>query len=69
MEIKEGDLVITLPRVERIRAILDRIVAGQIGVVTSVSSRFDGKWVYGVLIDGQEYFLFDDEVKKLEEKC
>ena len=69
MEIKEGDLVITLPRVERIRAILDRIVAGQIGVVTSVSSRFDGKWVYGVLIDGQEYFLFDDEVKKLEKKC
>ena len=69
MEIKEGDLVITLPRVERIRAILDKIVAGQIGVVTSVSSRFDGKWVYGVLIDGQEYFLFDDEVKKLEEKC
>ena len=66
MEIKEGDLVITLPRVERIRAILDRIVAGQVGVVTSVSSRFDGRWVFGVLIEGQEYFLFDDEVKKLE---
>ena len=69
MEIKEGDLVITLPKVEKIRAIVDRIQAGQIGVVTSVSSRFDGRWVFGVLIDGQEYFLFDDEVKKLEEKC
>ena len=66
MEIKEGDLVVTLPRVEKIRAIVDRIQAGQIGVVTSVSSRFDGRWVFGVLIEGQEYFLFDDEVKKLE---
>ena len=66
MEIKEGDLVVTLPRVEKIRAIVDRIQAGQIGVVTSVSSRFDGRWGFGVLIEGQEYFLFDDEVKKLE---
>ena len=69
MEIKEGDLVITLPRVERIRAILDRIVAGQIGVVTSVSSKFNGKFVYGVIIDGEEYFLFSDEIQKLEEEC
>jgi hypothetical protein len=69
MEIKEGDLVMTLPKVEKIKAILDRIYVGQIGVVTSVSSRFGGKFVYGVLLDGQEYFLFDDEIQKLEKEC
>ena len=66
MEIKEGDLVITLPKVEKIRAIIDKIGTGEIGIVTSVSSKFDSKLVYGVMIDGQEYFLFSDEIKKLE---
>ena len=65
MGLKEGDLVITLPRVEKIRAIIDKIGTGQIGVVTSVSSKFDSKLVYGVLIEGQEYFLFEDEIEKL----
>ena len=68
MEIKEGDLVVTLPRVEKIRAIIDKIGQGQIGVVTSVSSKFDSRLVYGVLIEGQEYFLFADEIEKLEKK-
>ena len=68
-EIVEGDLVITLAKVEKIRAIVDKLNEGQIGVVTSISSKFDGKLVYGVIIDGQEYFLFSDEVKKVEEKC
>lgn len=68
MDIKEGDLVITLPKVEKIRAIIDQLGKGKIGVVTSVSSKFDAKLVYGVLIDGQEYFLFADEIEKLEEK-
>ncbi len=68
-EIVEGDLVITLAKVEKIRAIVDKLNEGQIGVVTSISSKFDGKLVYGVLIDGQEYFLFSDEVQKVEDKC
>tara|TARA_Y100001963_G_C6670620_1_gene394927 strand:- start:452 stop:664 length:213 start_codon:yes stop_codon:yes gene_type:complete len=68
-EIVEGDLVITLAKVEKIRAIVDKLHEGQIGVVTSISSKFAGKLVYGVLIDGQEYFLFSDEVQKMEEEC
>ena len=69
MELKEGDLVVTLPRVEQIRAIIDKLEKGQIGVITSISSKFDKKSVYGVLIDGETYFLFEDEIEKLEKKC
>tara|TARA_Y100001937_G_C6986592_1_gene270187 strand:- start:135 stop:341 length:207 start_codon:yes stop_codon:yes gene_type:complete len=68
MELKEGDLVVTLARVEKIRAIVDQLKEGQVGVVTSISSKFAGKKVYGVLIDGHEYFLFEDEIEKMEEK-
>ena len=67
MELMEGDLVITLPQVEKIRAIIDKIGQGQVGVVTSISSKFDSKTVYGVLIDGEVYYLFEDEIKKMEE--
>jgi len=69
MELKEGDLVVTLPKVEKIRAIIDKIGQGQIGVVVNMSSRFDKKTVYGVLLDGTIYYLFEDEIEKLEKKC
>jgi hypothetical protein len=69
MEIKEGDLVVTLPKVEKIRAIVNKLNRGRVGVVTSVSSEFKGKLVYGVLIDGEEYFLFNDEIEKMEKEC
>ena len=69
MELIEGDLVVTLPRVERIRAIIDQIGKDQVGVITSISSKFDNKTVYGVLIDGEIYYLFEDEIEKVEEKC
>ena len=69
MGIKEGDLVITLPRVEKITAIIDQLGKGKVGVVTQTSSKFDNKTVYGVLIDGAVYYLFEDEIEKLEEKC
>ena len=68
MELKEGDLIVTLPRVEKIRAIIDQIGKDQIGVVTSISSKFDSKTVYGVLIDGEIYYLFEDEITKLEKE-
>ena len=68
MDLKEGDLVVTLPRVEKIRAIIDKIGQGQIGVVISMNSRFDEKPVYGVLLDGEVYYLFEDEIEKLEER-
>ena len=69
MDLKEGDLVITLKKVEKIRAIIDHLGQGKIGVITSISARFSEKAVYGVLISGQVYFLFEDEIEKLEEKC
>tara|TARA_R110002110_G_scaffold140107_1_gene327186 strand:- start:1455 stop:1664 length:210 start_codon:yes stop_codon:yes gene_type:complete len=69
MVIKEGDLVITLPKVEKIRAIVDNVVKDQIGIVVSRSSKFDEKTVYGVLLDGEVYYLFEDEVELVEEKC
>jgi hypothetical protein len=68
VELREGDLVVTLPRVEKIRAIIDKIGQGQIGVVVSMSSRFDKKTVYGVLLEGIVYYLFEDEIEKLEEE-
>ena len=69
MVIKEGDLVITLPKGEKIRAIVDNVVKDQIGIVVSRSSKFDEKTVYGVLLDGEVYYLFEDEVELVEEKC
>jgi hypothetical protein len=66
MDLKEGDLVITLPKVEKIKAIVENMEPNKIGVITSVSSKFAGKEVYGVLIDGKEYFLFSDEIEKME---
>ena len=67
MGLNEGDLVVPLPKVEKIRAIIDKLGSGKIGVIVSVSSKFDSKAVYGVLIDGEEYFLFEDEIIKVEE--
>jgi len=69
VELKEGDLVITLPTVEKIRAIIDKIDKDQIGVVTSISSKFNEKTVYGVLMEGIVYYLFEDEIEKVEEEC
>jgi hypothetical protein len=68
MELKEGDLVVTLPKVEKMRAIIDKIGQGKIGVVVNMSSRFDKRTVYGVLLEGTVYYLFEDEFEKLEEK-
>ena len=69
MEINEGDLVITLPKVERIKAILGRVKAGMIGVVVETNPKFNNINVYGIAINGVVYYLFEDEFKKLEEEC
>ena len=69
MELEKGDLVITLPKVEKIKAILGKIKAGMIGVVVETSPRFDQISVYGISIDGIVYYLFEDEIEKLEEEC
>ena len=69
MEINEGDLVITLPKVERIKSIIGKIKSGMIGVVVEADSRFNRVKVYGVAINGVVYYLFEDEIEKLEEEC
>ena len=68
MDINKGDLVITLKKVESINAVVD-LKEGMTGVITSATSEFDKTRVYGVLINGREYYLFEDEIEKLEEKC
>jgi len=68
MGLLKGDIVVTLPRVERIRAVIGKIDGGMIGVVVETNPRFNNVRVYGVLIDGEVYYLFEDEIEKLEEQ-
>ena len=67
--LKEGDLVVTLKKVEKIRAIVGQLREGEIGVVTETSAYFDKMNVYGISIKGKVYYLFEDEIEKLEEQC
>jgi len=67
--LKEGDLIITLKKVENIRAIIGQLSEGEIGFITETSAYFDKLRVYGVSIGGKVYYLFEDEIKKLEEEC
>ena len=67
--LKKGDLVITLKKVENIRAIMGHLYEGEIGVITETSAHLDKMNVYGVSIKGKVYYLFEDEIEKLEEKC
>ena len=69
MDLKEGDLVITLKKVENIRAIMGELKEGEIGVVTECSAHFDKMNVFGIAINGKIYYLFEDEIVKLEEEC
>lgn len=69
MELKEGDLVVTLPKVESIRAGSKELKEGLIGVVSGLSPNFNDVRVYEVTIEGQTYYLFEDEIERMEEKC
>ena len=69
MDLKKGDLVRTVAKVEKIQAVLGKIKRGRIGVVVEASPQFDKKNVYGILIDGKVYYLFHDEIKKIEGTC
>ena len=66
MELKEGDLVITLPNVDKVRSVAGKLGKDAVGVVVESSPRFDTMSVYGVLIDGEVYYLFEDEITKVE---
>tara|TARA_R110002110_G_scaffold208062_2_gene420264 strand:- start:309 stop:518 length:210 start_codon:yes stop_codon:yes gene_type:complete len=69
MELKEGDLVVTLPKVDKVKSVLGKLGKDLIGVIVETSSNFNSMNVYGVLIDAQIYYLFEDEIEKMEEKC
>jgi len=68
MELKEGDLVIVLPKVQSIQAVVD-LSGGEIGVICDDTGKFDKMQVYGVVVNGHTYYLFSDEIEKLEEEC
>ncbi len=68
-KLSNGDLVITLPKVESIKAVMRNLRRGMIGVIVDHSAKFNEVVVYAVAIDGNTYWLFEDEIKKLEEKC
>jgi hypothetical protein len=65
MDLKEGDLIITLPKVKKIQAIFN-LGGGEIGVIVDTGGCFDNLKVYGILINDQVYYLFEDEIQKLE---
>ena len=67
-KLEEGDIIVTLPKVERIQAIIGRLERGMIGVVVETNPRFNNVQVYGVLVNGEVYYLFADEIQKVEEK-
>ena len=69
MELKEGDLVVTLPRVDKVKSVLGKLGKDLVGVIVETSPRFDTMNVYGVLIDGEVYYLFEDEIEIVEAKC
>ena len=68
-KLSNGDLVVTLPKVEGIKAVARHLRRGMIGVVIDHSGKFNEVVVYGVAIDGKIYWLFEDEIKPLEQKC
>ena len=69
MELKEGDLVITLPRVDKVKSVLGKLGKDLVGVIVESDPRFDSMTVYGVLIDGEIYYLFEDEIEIVEKQC
>tara|TARA_Y100001963_G_C6396285_1_gene272078 strand:+ start:54 stop:266 length:213 start_codon:yes stop_codon:yes gene_type:complete len=68
-KLKRGDLVITLPKIGKVSAILGDLEEGLIGVIVETEPRFDNQKVYGVAINGRIYYLFEDEIEKLEAEC
>ena len=68
MEIKVGDLIVTLPKVSKIQAVVD-LDGGEMGIITEIGPPVPDLRVYGVVINEHLYYLFEDEFIKLEEQC
>tara|TARA_R110002110_G_scaffold76975_1_gene202437 strand:- start:1597 stop:1806 length:210 start_codon:yes stop_codon:yes gene_type:complete len=69
MGLNKGDLVRTLPKVEKIKAVAGKLHSDMIGVIVETNPKFNNTQVYGVLLDGEVYFLFEDEIEKVEGEC
>tara|TARA_Y100000593_G_scaffold42243_1_gene80885 strand:+ start:2210 stop:2413 length:204 start_codon:yes stop_codon:yes gene_type:complete len=67
MDLKEGDLVVTLPKIDKVKSVIGKVGKGLVGVIVETTAHFDTMNVYGVLIDGAVYYLFEDEIEKVEE--
>ena len=68
MDINMGDLIATLPAVSKIQAVIN-LKGGEMGIVVETGPVDTDLKVYGVMIDGHLYYLFEDEIEKLEAKC
>ena len=68
-KLSNGDLVVTLLKVENIKAISADLQRGMIGIVIDHTAKFNEVVVYGVAIGDKIYWLFEDEIKKLEKEC
>jgi hypothetical protein len=51
-----------------VTAIYPRLKAGDIGIVIDASPEFSDYKVYGIVINGNTYYLFADEIEKIEPK-
>tara|TARA_B100000686_G_C16737495_1_gene944522 strand:+ start:863 stop:1072 length:210 start_codon:yes stop_codon:yes gene_type:complete len=69
MDLKEGDLVVTLPKLDKVKSVIGKVGKDLVGVIVETTAHFDTMNVYGVLIDGSIYYLFEDEIEKVEEQC
>lgn len=68
MVIEIGDIVTCREKVEMVTAIYPRLKEGDIGIVVDASPEFSDYKVYGVVINGNTYYLFADEIEKIEPK-
>ena len=68
MAVEEGDLIITLPKVAKIRSKVN-LYGGEMGIVVKKGPESYELKVYAVVINQQFYYLFEDEFEKLEDEC
>ena len=61
MDLKEGDLVVTLPKLDKVKSVIGKVGKDLVGVIVETTAHFDTMNVYGVLIDGSIYYLFEDD--------
>jgi len=66
MVIEIGDVIACRKKVESISSLYPHLKEGDIGIVIDTAPEFNNLKVYGVVISGQTYYLFQDEIEKIE---